>query len=155
MNELPSTVTDVAVPALQRPVVGALGTVVLLAGPHVPSLVVMPPLLEVAPELEPATVPELEPVLEPVLDPLDDPLVTVPPELDVVAPLLEVVPPELLVLTTPELEPELEVVPLDPVATPLELEVVPELEPVVVPELDPLDDVPPGFCCCPICCRIC
>ena len=43
----------------------------------------MPPLLEVAPELEPATVPELEPVLEPVLDPLDDPLVTVPPELDV------------------------------------------------------------------------
>ncbi len=61
--------------AVKAFVVGALGTVVLLTGLHVPSLVVMP-LLEVAPELEPATVPELEPVLEPVLDPLDEPLVT-------------------------------------------------------------------------------
>jgi hypothetical protein len=121
MNALPSVVTVVAVPALQRPVVGVVGTVVLLAGPHVPLVVVIvlpedDPLLLVLPELplEPpsTTPPELDPPEEPpelpLLDPPDELPATVPPELDVLVPLLEfVLPPELEAQLPPELGPVL------------------------------------------------
>ena len=71
MKAEPSDVTVVGVPALHKLVVGGLGTVVLLAEPQRPSLVVMP--------LD-------DPVLVPELELLDD----VSPELELVEP--EVVP---------------------------------------------------------------
>jgi hypothetical protein len=129
MKLLPSIVTAVGVPALQRLVVGAILNVPPLAEPQAPLVEDVPDELVLAPELELVLVPELEFV-----------------ELDVV-PELELVeePPE-LVLTVPELP--------DPATVPLELDVLlPEL--VELDVLDPLDEavtepdeleVPPVLC---------
>jgi hypothetical protein len=73
---LPSVVTAVGVPALQRLVVGAALTVMPLAEPHVPAVLFIPEELDVVPDeleveplelVEPAVVP-LELVLMPELE---------------------------------------------------------------------------------------
>ena len=112
-NAPPSLATVVGVPVLQSPVVGALDTVVLLAGPQTPSLVVMPP---DDPEV-PEPLDDVEPLLDPELEPL--------PELDPA-----VVPLELLVgpLELPEFDPLL-------VPHGTEPELAPELDAETVPPL--------------------
>jgi hypothetical protein len=144
----------VAVPELQRPVVGAIGVVLPLATPHSAGvLVVVPPEDEPLPVAEPLLEPPLEalPELDPPDEPPDEPLtvpeepLTVPEELPVVEPVLEpaAVVPLLLVPphgTEPELEPvTVPLLELEAVA-PLELEVEEPLELVLDPPLDEAPD---------------
>jgi hypothetical protein len=109
---LPSVETVDGVPTPQSPVVGALGTVMLLLEPQVAT----------TPVVEPDELPDVLPELDPLLDVL--------PELD---PLLDVDPLE-LVLTTPELDPELELPAVLPPEL-VEVQLPPELPVLALHEL--------------------